>query len=167
MKPYLLETTVLTIFLDARHPRHLDVVRSIETLPADSAQYVSVVGLAELTFGADLAIAIGKADVRSLREKVRRARSYGVLDVTHHTASAYSETKAKLAVKFLTSALRRDRPKYLEDWVDKATGKLLGVDENDLWMCAQAKERDMILVTADNRMRRIPEADPTIDVMFV
>ena len=91
----------------------------------------------------------------------------GGLSRNQHTAAVYAETKAKLAEKYLTSTLRRDRPRYLEDWVDRSTGKCLGVDENDLWMCAQAKERDITLVTADGRMRRIPDADPDVAILFL
>jgi predicted nucleic acid-binding protein len=155
------------VSLDAKHPRHGEIVQTLEALPSDSARYVSVVGLAELEFGADLARAVGNADVPSLREKIRQARGYAVLDITHHTASIYAGTKARLAVKYLASTLRRDRPRYLEDWVDKATGKTLGIDENDLWMCAQAKERDIIMVTADRRIQRIPDADPEVRLLVV
>jgi predicted nucleic acid-binding protein len=167
LQAYLLETTVLTISLDSRHPKHRDVIQSLDSLPYESAQYVSAIGLAELTFGANLAETIGKSPAPILREKIRRARTYAVLDITHHTATAYADTKAKLATKYLASTLRRDRPTYIEEWIDKATGKALGIDENDLWMCAQAKERDIVLVTADHRMMRIPDADPNVIILFV
>ena len=42
---------------------------------------------------------------------------------------------------------------------EEATGRKLQVDENDLWICAQAKERDLIVVTADRWMKRISDAD--------
>ena len=41
---------------------------------ADAPRYVSVVALGELTFGADLAAAIGKGDAPALREIIRQAR---------------------------------------------------------------------------------------------
>jgi predicted nucleic acid-binding protein len=63
--------------------------------------------------------------------------------------------------------LRKDRPRYIEEWVDKATGQKLGIDENDLWMCAQAKERNLVLVTADGRMKRIPNADPEVRLLTI
>jgi predicted nucleic acid-binding protein len=164
---YLLETSILTISLDMGHPRHGDVANTLAALPSNSMRYVSAVGLAELLFGAELARRIGNADVRSLREKIRSARAHAVLDITGHTAAAYAEIKAKVAEKYLTSTLRRDRPKYIEDWIDKATGKALGIDENDLWVCAQAKERQMTLITADHRIKRIPDADPEVSILFV
>ena len=39
--------------------------------------------------------------------------------------------------------------------------------ENDLWMCAQAKERDLTLVTAERRMKRISDADPEVRILRV
>ena len=166
MDAFLLDTTVLSIYLDPTHHLNAEKSRALEALPADAPRYVSAVALAELTFGADLAAALGKGDVPTLREKIREARRYAVLDITHHTAAAYAELKSKLAKRYLSKPLRRDRPKYLEDWIDKATGKALGVDENDLWMCAQAKERDLILVTADH-MRRMSDADSDVRLLVI
>ena len=71
---------------------------------------------------------------------------HAVLEITRHTSAAYAELKAKLASKYLVKALRQNRPRWVEDWIDKATGKKLQVDENDLWICAQAKECERNLV---------------------
>ena len=139
MDAYLLDTTILSIYLNPTHRFHAEKSRALEILPGAAPRHISAVALAELTFGANLAAAIGKGDLPALREMIQQARAYGVLDLTHHTAAAYAELKSILATKYLAKPLRRDRPKYVEDWVDKATCKALGVDENDLWMCAQAK----------------------------
>ena len=106
-------------------------------------------------------------DLPTLRAIVRQAQAYNVLDITRHTAAAYAELKTNLAKKYLAKASRRDRPRWLEDWVDKATGQKLQIDENDLWMCAQAKERDLVFVTADARTQRIADADPDVRVLVV
>lgn len=167
MEAFLLETTILTISLDARHPRHAEITVSLKTLSPEAPRYISAIGLAELTFGADLAEATGRGASPVLREKIRQAQTYAVLDITHHTAAAYAAAKAKLATKYLASTLRKHRPTYLEDWIDQATGKAIGVDENDLWMCAQAKERDIILVTADQRIKKVQEADPEVRLLLM
>ena len=98
---------------------------------------------------------------------IRHAQAYAVLNLTHHTAASYSKLKSGLAVKYLAKPLRKDRPKQIEDWVDRTTGKALGVDENDVWMCAQAKERDLVLVTSDARMKRIADADADVRLLIV
>jgi predicted nucleic acid-binding protein len=42
------------------------------------------------------------------------------------------------------------------------TDQTLQIGEKDLWICAQARERNLILVTADEKMDRIRQADPTV-----
>ncbi|NTJ06925.1 PIN domain-containing protein [Rhizobium lusitanum] len=167
MDAYLLDTTVLSIYLDPNHPHHVSKSQSLAALPTNSPRFISAVALAELGFGTSLAALLGKGNMANLNAILVQARGFAVLDVTHHTASAYAEVKSKIAHKYLAKTLRKDRPKYIEEWVDKATGQKLAIDENDLWMCAQAKERDLVFVTADARMRRIPEADPEVRLLIV
>ena len=167
MDAFLFDTTALSIYLDPNHPQHIAKGQSLAALPAENPRFVSPVALGELGFGTQLASLIGKGDPAKLNAILVEARAYAVLDITHHTASAYAELKSKVAHKYLAKTLRQDRPKYVEDWIDKATGQKLAIDENDLWMCAQAKERDLIFVTADARMKRIPDADPEVRLLFV
>ena len=167
MDGYLFDTTTLSIYLDPTHRFHDEKKGALDALPADAPRYISVIALAELMFGVDLAGAIGRGDLPALRRMIDLARTYAVLDLSHHTAAAYARLKTTLATKYLANPLRRHRPKYVEDWVDKATGKALGIDENDLWMCAQSKERDLVLVTADARMQRIEDADPEVRLLII
>jgi tRNA(fMet)-specific endonuclease VapC len=164
---YLIDTSILSAHLDPAHPSHERITVSVDGLPSDSPLYVSVVALAELTFGVELPIALGKGDLPTLRKIVAEARKYAIIEVSHHTAASYGELKSKVATKYLEKVLRRDRPKYIEDWVDKATGKSLGIDENDLWMCAQAKERGLVLVTGDGKMQRIADADSDVRLLIL
>lgn len=167
MDAYLLDTTVLSIYLDPNHPHHLAKGQSLAAMPTQSPRFVSPVALAELGFGTHLAGLLGKGNLETLNAILVKARAYAVLDITHHTASVYAEVKSKIAHKYLAKTLRKDRPKYIEEWVDKATGQKLAIDENDLWMCAQAKERDLVFVTADARMKRISDADPEVRLLVI
>ena len=167
MDGFLLDTTVLSAYLDPSHRNHVDARRSIDALDPDAPYYVSAVSLAELTFGANLAKAFGMGDLPTLAAIVQQAQAYGVLDITKHTAAAYAELKTNMAKKYLAKARRRDRPRWLEDWIDKTTGQNLQVDENDLWMCAQAKERDLIFVTADDGTQRIADADHEVGLLIL
>jgi predicted nucleic acid-binding protein len=164
---YLLDTSILSAYLDPNHQFHNAKRMSVDALPATSARYISVIALAELTFGVELALAMGRGDMPALRKMLVDARAYGMLEVSHHTATAYAELKSKMGAKYLAKALRRDRPKYVEDWVDQATGRALGVDENDLWMCAQAKERGLVFVTGDGKIQRIADADPDVRILVI
>ncbi|HBL53141.1 MAG TPA: twitching motility protein PilT, partial [Syntrophaceae bacterium] len=40
----------------------------------------------------------------------------------------------------------------------------LQIDENDLWLCAQAKERNLVLLTAENKINRIKAVVPEIRI---
>lgn len=167
MDGYLIDTSILSAYLDRAHSSHGLTTTAVNALPSGSPLYVSVIALAELTFGVELPVALGKGDLPTLRKIIAAASTYAVIEISHHTATAYGELKSKIAAKYLSKALRRDRPKYIEDWVDQATAKALGIDENDLWMCAQAKERDLVLVTGDGKMQRIADADSDVRLLIL
>lgn len=108
----------------------------------------------------------GQASPR-LQAVVEEVNRHAVLDVTRHTAHEYAVLKTALATMYLAKVLRRDRPRWLENWVDRSTGQTLQVDENDLWICAHARERNLVLVTADARMDRIARADSAVRLLVV
>lgn len=162
MKAYILDTSVLSPFLDSGHGSHGYVRQCVQQLEQDAKILLSAVSLAELRYGVNLARSFGHARLPVLQQALVRATQYGALDITHHTAEVYAELKAKLARTYLGKAGAKGRPRWIEDWVDKNTGQKLQIDENDLWMCAQAKERDLPLCTADGRMSRISYADPDV-----
>ena len=138
----------------------------VRNLDPGSAKYVSTVSLGELAFGLQLATLRNRA-VPSLRQVLDKARNYAVLGPTEHTSKIYGELKARVAEKYLRNVTRLGRPRRVEDWVNHVTGKLLQIDENDLWQCAQARERNCILVTADKGIQRIADADSELRVKIV
>lgn len=161
MDGYLVDTNTLSALLDAAHTKHAKAHETIAALDAGAPRYVSVIALAEVLYGRALAVGAGKA-MPHLDEVVKTAKAHALLDLTRHTASEYGDLKARLAHYYLASALGKRRPRWLEDWLDKGTGKQLQLDENDLWMCAQARERNLILVTGDGKMARISNADASV-----
>lgn len=167
MTSFLFDTTILSILLDPQHKDHAAKKPAIDQLPRSAHRFVSVVALAELSFGASLVTKLGKGDLVKLTEVIRQASAYPLLEISRHTSAAYADLKAMVAIKYLARTLRKDRPKHIEEWIDKATGKALGVDENDLWMCAQAKERSLTFVTADGKMQRIADADPDLELLIL
>lgn len=166
MPGYIFDTSALSTSLDIRHPRHPDVRAAINELDPTS-NFVSVIVLAELGFGVKLAESDSARHSPDLEKMLTKAHGHAVLGLTRHTASAYAELKTALANKYLAKALRRDRTRWVEDWVDRATGKKLQVDENDLWICAQAKERDLTVVTTDRGMGRIQAADFSVGLLML
>lgn len=161
MGGYIFDTNVLSVLLGQSDRRRQEVEKAIERLDSRLPSFVSSVSLGELEFGAEL-----KA-MPNLRSTLRKARDYPVLYITECTSVAYGKLKSKLAVRYLASQFRRGRPRWLEDWVDKASGKKLGIDENDLWICAQAKERGLVVVTADKGMQRIADTDAAVRLELI
>ena len=167
MAGYLLDTSIVSVYLDPGNPRHVGPAQAIAALPAGTDLYVSAIALAEIEFGVNLAKMVSRQRFEQLEFMLSEARRQFILDVTKQTARFYADIKAKVAHRFLASTLRRDRPAFVEDWIDQATGKAIAIDENDLWMCAQAKERDLTLLTAERRMKRINVADPDVRILRV
>ena len=162
MDGYILDTSVLSAHLDPEHQRHVHIRQRVRQLEDDATLFLSAVSLAELRYGVKLAEIFGHARLPTLQKMLADARSYPLLDVTRHTAAVYADVKTTLVRKYFANTAARRRPRWIEDWVDQTTGKTLQIDENDLWMCAQAKERDFLVCTADGRMRRISDADPDV-----
>ena len=167
MDGYLFDTNTLSALLDPGHSKHADAMAAVASLDPAAPKFVSVVALAELQFGKLLIEAFAGSTPATLTWIISRAQAYAPLDITRHTAADYGELKANLAKLYLARAFGRDRPRWLENWVDQATGQRLQVDENDLWMCAQARERNLIMLTADRKMDRIARADPLLRLAFV
>ena len=161
---YLLDTCLLSALLDPTKKTHVSVRSTINSLAEEAPKYVSVITLAELRFGIRLATLRGDSNTERLDEIVRAAQMHPPLEVTKHTAEEYGFIKAELANKYLNNALKKARPRWIEEWVDEATGQKLHIDENDLWLTAQARERNLILLTADKKIHRIGDVVPAIRI---
>jgi tRNA(fMet)-specific endonuclease VapC len=83
-----------------------------------------------------------------------------VLSVDRHTRIYYGDLKARLFRAYSPASPRQNHPERCIDW---ATGAELGIDENDLWIAAQAIQFNLILVTNDE-MARIRDVAPELDI---
>lgn len=167
MTGYIYDTSVLSALLDAEHQRHADIALAVASLPNDASHFVSAVSLAELTFGVRMSEVFAPGRLQALEQMLVDVRAYGVLELGHHTSTAYAQLKTNLAKRYLLKANRRDRPRWLEDWPLNNRGQRLQVDENDLWLCAQTKERALTLITADSGMQRIADADAEVTILLI
>lgn len=161
---YLLDTCLLSALLDPTKANHSAVCDAIDDLGEDAPKFVSVITFAELQFGIKLAILRGDENTQRLENIIHAAQTHLPLNVTKHTADEYGFIKAAVANKYLNKVLKKDRPRWIEEWVDQYTGCKLHIDENDLWLCAQAKERNLVLLTVDKKILRITDADPEIRI---
>ena len=164
MKEYIYDTSVLSAMLEGDNPRCMKTIQAINSLPINSGHYVSTITLAELSFGKFLGHELSASKMQQLDQILENSSDYSILEVGRNTSLAYGQLKANIAKKYLPKdvAQKFKRSRWLEDWVDKFSGKTLHVDENDLWLCAQAKERSMTLLTLDKKMKRIADADEQV-----
>jgi predicted nucleic acid-binding protein len=68
--------------------------------------------------------------------------------MTSHVAEQYGDLKAWL-FNNCGPKPKKSKAKRAEELVDPITGFELGIDENDLWIAAQAKTHNLVLVTND------------------
>ena len=161
MNGYLLDTTAASILWDARHSGHKGIKAFLQDI-SFSPIWISIVVLAEVEYGLKIA---PKMDIRRQNDVRKEMAQFPlVLDLDKHTVDPYSDLRAELFKKYAPKdpkgrvAKRKRRP---EDLVDRTTAKELGVQENDIWIAAQAIQYNLILVTED-RMSRIAEVSTTL-----
>jgi len=75
------------------------------------------------------------------------------LEITRATAEYYGELKAELFNRYPP----RTKTRFVDGCYDHVSGREIGVDENDVWLAAQAIEHNLILVS-DDKMKHIRTA---------
>jgi predicted nucleic acid-binding protein len=165
MEQILLDTNFVSVLFDPRRPNYTAVEARARAFAQTDLVYLSVIVLAELRYGIEAAERAGQ-DITHIRGTLTQAATYPLAEIGRHTAEAYGEVKARLAAHYLD--LSRRVPRWLEDWQDRVPSKTLQVDENDLWIVAQAIERDYLLVTSDQRLAdRFGKAIPELRLSVV
>lgn len=165
MPGYLLDTSVLSAYYYEQHTHHHVAKTEIDRLPPAASQFVSPISLAEIEFGIQLAELQGANTLVELRDRLERIREHARLPITHHTSHAYAHLRSRLASR--VNVTRKGRPRWLEEWVDAASNQKLQVDENDLWIAAQAFERDLTVLTLDGDFRTFSAIEPTLRIQVL
>jgi predicted nucleic acid-binding protein len=169
MVGYLLDTSVLIALVDPNGVFHTAATSVIDKMTADDLQFVSAVSIGEIRTGVVSVQRIhGRTPVYATKV-LAEAQARTLLSINSHVAATYGDLKAAMVSKFMPRASRSKSPAHLEDWIDHATGKRLGINENDLWICAQGFERDLHVITCDKDFARVQEAEPrlTLSVLRV
>ncbi|MCX7427575.1 MAG: PIN domain-containing protein [Planctomycetia bacterium] len=153
MQGYLLDTNMLAYWFDEERREHEKVVDRIDALGPSAPLGISAISLGETEYGhrcvSDADTAVQFAFRRFVNARVPR-----VLTIQRSTSTYYGQIRARLFNKFAPrNGKKRLRPCQL---VDPLTAKCLGIQENDLWIAAQAYESNLVLVTHD-KMDRLRE----------
>lgn len=152
---YLLDTNHVRYWYD-KHPR---VVGHLSKLDPETPLRVSVITLGEMEYGHKVASPSGATVIQSEFKQFVATALPIVIPVSTSTTPHYGEIRARLFEKFAPRKKRSGlRPEQL---VNPTTGLLLGIQENDIWLSAQAWERNLVLVTNDS-LSHIAQVVPEI-----
>jgi predicted nucleic acid-binding protein len=165
MRGYLLDTNTVSDWLDSSKPRHTAVSERIRSLADTGAiLFTSTVVLGEIAYGIGVMPQDRQESLDALQTQVdiQFVNKRLLLDVTRSTTLIYGDLRARLFEKYAPGAKRKKgmRP---EELTDPVTSKKLGIQENDLWIAAQAIERNLVLVSND-AMKRIRSVAPELQV---
>lgn len=150
---YLLDLNTLRAWKNEKSDDHKHVLAHIAALPPASPLLVSVITIAEIQYGHELTDPTGVQNVE-FNEFMRDQFPDPPLEVKRSTGECWGFLRARLFENYTPEHGRRGlRAAQL---VDPVTDHELGIDENDLWLAAQAMEYDLTLVTHD-KMNRIRE----------
>lgn len=161
MRDFLLDTQIIRYWYDRDDSEHAAVLGNIESLMEQAASlehkprlWVSVISLGEIEYGHRAQ----KGDFAEKQQAFMRFVGQQLpveLDLTQDAVTAYGEIRSRLFDKYAPVDKRRKgmRPEQLTDPISSLT---LQIQENDLWLCAQAVGHGMVLVTND-KMRAIRE----------
>ncbi len=156
MRGYLLDTNIVAYWFDTRRAQHEPVAQHIQELPEATPLMISAITLGEIEFG----LQVSKVTTQE-QEAFRVFINVNlpmVLDITKTTRIYYGMLRAGMFEKYAPNAKRRGglRPEQL---IDPITSRELGIQENDIWIAAQALEYNLVLVTNDkmDRIRDVGE----------
>lgn len=165
MDTYLLDTNLVSVLYDAGRSNHLTVRSALAAFDPAASQLVSAITIGELRFGLALSRAAGRP-LAHIEACIERTEEHPLAGVGRHTAEAFGYVKSSVALQRVD--IRRRMPRWVEAWSDRVSGQLLQIDENDLWIAAQAVERNLVVVTSDpDFMNVIAPAVPELRVQLV
>ena len=164
MDTYLLDTNLVSVLYDAGRPNNRAVRAALAAFDPTAPQLVSAITIGELRFG--LALSRAAVDRSTTSRPASRSSEQALAEVSRYTAEAFGYVKSSVALQRVD--IRKRVPRWVEGWSDRVTGQLLQIDENDLWIAAQAVERNLVVVTSDpDFIRIIKLAVPELRVELV
>jgi len=171
VRDFILDTQTIRYWHDTACTQHNVMVGNVAALrqlaaPLDMKPklLVSVVSLGEIEYGHRVALS-KDITAQTAYTKFVQEELPELLEVSKDAAIAYGELRAGLFNMYAPGDKRK--PKMLpEQLVDPVTARELGIQENDLWICAQAIAHGMVLVSND-RMTRIKEVAKNINMLLI
>ena len=113
---------------------------------------ISAITIGELRYGLTLSKEAGQP-MTHIEACIERAEDHPQAEIGRYTGVAFAHVKSSIAIQRVD--LRRRIPRWVEGWTDRVTGQMLQIDENDLWIAAQAVERNFVVVTCDQDFAQV------------
>ena len=156
MPDYLLDTNILSYWYKTGSLEHAKVASRVQMVCQPDPQthyvprlFVSVVTLGEIEYGHRVATT---PDLLKQAEftKFVREQCPEPMEITSHVTQPYGDLRAWLFDNCSPNKIRT-KARRVEELVDPTTAKVLMVQENDLWIAAQALTHNFVLVTHDSK----------------
>lgn len=94
---YLFDTSFVSHLLNSQRIKHVRANELLGGLDSNKYHFVSVIALAELNYGLELAKKLKQDNLPAIENVLSEARKYSRLEVTKYTAKAYAELKSAVA----------------------------------------------------------------------
>ncbi len=163
MRTFLLDTCIWSYWFDAyRYPQeNANIRKQLQKLTPDFKLGISIITWGEVAFGQK--VATTRELIQAEYFQFIKTKGPKTFDIDMHTANIYGELRSLLFDKYAPKDKRKKnlRPEQL---VDPITSLELGIQENDLWIAAQAITRNLTLITNDKLIRIREVAGDDLDV---
>ena len=166
---YLLDTNIFSMLARAKSgdtdPNCQSVLKKVVTIEQTAQLFICAITIGEVEYGLKLSTKpnpIVHADVRAI------IASFPIVySIDHNIATDYyADIRAKVFTKYAPLGARgKIKSKWPEELTSPTDGKLLGIQENDLWIVAVAMAYNLTLVTAD-KMEHIQKAINIAEITF-
>ena len=164
MKGRLFDTCIVDDLLDSTSERHDAAVQRFSGLSEEDLALVSVITLGEIEYGIRVAPVERAEALAGFRRLVADKFPY-VLPIQEATSEPYGELRGRLFQQY-SPREARGRKRRVEQIQDPESGLAMGIQENDLWLVAQAYEHNLILVTRDKMRSLAAIASPDVQFEF-
>ena len=143
---YLLDTNIFEYWLNKSRPEHTTVMSHLSKLHPDAPVTTSLIVLGEVSYGFQVATPKHRAYPKEVLEFIRNELP-SPLPIRSSTTHVYGMLRAALFDKYAPK--KNIKGLRSEQLIDPVSSKSLGIQENDLWISAQALEHNLVLVTND------------------
>ena len=146
---FLIDTNIWSYWFDQeKYPEeHSNIQKRLANLPSFVRLGISVISWGEIDYGYNVNHKKEPSREAEFRKFISGATPW-LVPINRHTAKTYGELRARLFDKY-SEKNKRTTKRRPEQLIDPVTSLELGIQENDLWIAAQAISRNLTLVTND------------------